>query len=53
MNVCVADIENAFLYGHTKEKVCIIAEKEFSELSGDSLIINKGLYGLRSSGALP
>jgi len=51
LDICAADIRNAFLYGHTKEKVYIIARKEFGKLSGEPLIIDKGLYGLRSSGA--
>ena len=46
LHVCVADIGNAFLYGKTTEKVYIRAGPEFSELQGQPLIINKGLYGL-------
>jgi len=30
LDTCAADIGNAFLYGHTKEKVYIIAGKEFA-----------------------
>jgi len=52
LEVCAADIGNAFLYGKTREKVLFIkAGPEFGEMSGRSLIIDKGLYGLRSSSA--
>jgi Reverse transcriptase (RNA-dependent DNA polymerase) len=52
LRVCAADIGNAFLYGKTKEKVYIVAGREFGpELQGETLIIDKGLYGLRSSSA--
>ena len=44
------DIGNAYLEAHTKEKVCFIAGKEFGELEGHLLIIDKALYGLRTSG---
>ena len=44
------DIGNAYLEAKTKEKVCIIAGAEFGELEGHLLIIDKALYGLRSSG---
>ena len=33
----------------TKEKVCFIVGKYFGELAGHLLIINKALYGLRTS----
>ena len=44
------DIGNAYLEASTKEKVYIIAGSEFGELEGHTLIMNKALYGLRSSG---
>jgi len=34
----------------TKEKVYIVGGPEFGELEGHTLLINKALYGLRSSG---
>jgi hypothetical protein len=49
--VCAADIGNAFLYGKTREKVYIVAGKEFDDLTGTPMIIDRGLYGLRSSSA--
>ncbi len=51
LEVCATDIGNAFLYGTTNEKVYITAGAEFGEKCGTNLIIDKGLYGLRSSSA--
>jgi hypothetical protein len=46
-----ADIGNAYLEAKTKEKVFIVAGIEFGEeLEGHTLIIDKALYGLKSSG---
>ena len=44
------DVGNAYLESLTSEKVYIIAGPEFGELEGHILIVNKALYGLRSSG---
>ena len=50
--VCAGDVGNAFLYSKTKEKVFIIAGPEFGpDLAGKRLIIDKALYGLKSSSA--
>ena len=50
LQVCAADIGNAFLYGKTKEKVYVIAGPEFGpEIEGKRMIIEKSLYGLKSS----
>ena len=51
LSACAGDIGNAFLYGRTREKVYIIAGLEFKELGGWILLIDKSLYGLRTSGA--
>jgi len=51
LEVCPGDIGNAFLYGKTREKVYITAGPEFGKLCGRLMIIDKGLYGLRSSWA--
>ena len=49
---CAGDVGNAFLYGKTREKVYIIAGPEFGpELEGRILLIDKALYGLKTSGA--
>ncbi|MCP4273878.1 MAG: hypothetical protein GY781_18300, partial [Gammaproteobacteria bacterium] len=51
LDVCAADISTAFLYGKTREKVYVDAGPEFGELAGRIMIIDKGLYGLKSSAA--
>ena len=48
LDICAAVIGNAFLYGKRREKVYIVAGQEFQN-HGANLIIDKGLYGLRSS----
>ena len=51
LKVMVGDIGNAYLEAYTKEKVYIIAGPEFGDRAGHTLIIDKALYGLRTSGA--
>jgi hypothetical protein len=51
LKVCAADIGNAFLYGKTKENVYVLAGSEFGDKSHMTLVIQGGLYGLRSSSA--
>ena len=51
LQICAADIGNAFLHGKTREKVYVIAGAEFDDLNGLPMIIDKGLYGLKSSSA--
>ena len=51
LDVCAAYISTAFLYGKTREKVYVIAGPEFGEHAGKPMIIDKGLYGLKSSSA--
>ena len=51
LKVMVGDIGNAYLEAYTKEKVYIIAGPEFGDREGHTLIIDKALYGLRTSGA--
>ena len=52
LEVCAGDIGNAYLYGKTKEKVYVIAGPEFGhKLLGKRLLIDKALYGLKSSSA--
>ena len=50
LDLWATDIGNACLEAETKEKVYIIAGKEFGDLEGHILVIHKALYGLRSSG---
>jgi len=45
------DIENAYLSAPCREKVWLRAGPEFGELEGRTLIVQKALYGLKSSGA--
>ena len=50
LQVCAADIGNAFLYGETREKAYVVAGPEFGpEVEGKRMIIEKSLYGLKSS----
>ena len=46
-----ADIENAYLTAPCREKVWMRGGIEFGELAGEVLIVEKALYGLKSSGA--
>ena len=49
---CATDVGNAFLYGLSREKVYLIAGKEFGEgLLGRLMLVVKGLYGLKTSAA--
>ena len=50
MELWSTDIGNAYLESYTKEKVYIIAGPEFGEMEGCKLVIQKALYGLKSSG---
>jgi Reverse transcriptase (RNA-dependent DNA polymerase) len=45
-----ADFGNAYLEAKTKEKVYIVGGPEFGSLEGHTLLVDKALYGLRSSG---
>ena len=49
LKVCAADISSAFLCSKTCECRYIVAGPEFGELEGEKLVIDKGLYGLRTS----
>jgi hypothetical protein len=52
LSCCTCGIGNAFLYGKTKEKVYITAGPEFgANLHSKNLIIDKSLYGLKTSNA--
>ena len=44
------DIGNAYLESYTQEKVYFVAGPEFGQKSDHTYIIEKALYGLRSSG---
>ena len=51
LEITGGDIGNAYLEAYTKEKVCFRAGPEFGPLEGHLMIIEKTLYGLRTSGA--
>jgi Reverse transcriptase (RNA-dependent DNA polymerase) len=52
LSYCAADIGNAYSYSCTREKVYVIEGPEFgSDLEGQTLLIYKALYGLRTSAA--
>ena len=44
------DIGNTYLESYMQEKVYFTAGPEFGHLTGHTFVINKALYGLRSSG---
>ena len=45
----VTDIGDAYLEAFTKEKICIMSRPECRPLEGQTLIINKALYAMRTS----
>ena len=52
LEVCAGDIGNAYLNATTREKVFIVAGPEFGpELVGQRLMVDKSLYGLKTSAA--
>jgi Reverse transcriptase (RNA-dependent DNA polymerase) len=50
LKVWSTDVSSAYLEATTKEKVYIVAGDEFGEMKGHTLIIDKALYGLKTSG---
>ena len=51
LDVLSCDIGNAYLNAPCREKVWCIAGAEFGSRKGDTIIIVRVLYGLKSSGA--
>jgi Reverse transcriptase (RNA-dependent DNA polymerase) len=51
LEIMVGDVSSAYLEAYTQEKVCFIAGPEFGDLQGHLLVIERALYGLRTSGA--
>lgn len=45
------DIGYAYLQSYAKEKVAFLADASFGKHAGHTMIIDKAIYGLRSSGA--
>jgi hypothetical protein len=50
-HILVGDISSAYLEAYTQEKVYFIAGAELGPLQGHLLVIERALYGLRTSGA--
>ena len=50
LQLCAADIGNAYLESKTREKLAVIAGPEFGELEGHTLVVYKALYGTRTGG---
>ena len=51
LQVCAADIGNAFLYADNPEKTKIIAGPEFGDLEGQTLIVQGAWYGQKTAAA--
>ncbi|MGH3054668.1 MAG: reverse transcriptase domain-containing protein, partial [Gaiellaceae bacterium] len=51
LDILAADIGNAYLNATTKEKVYTTAGREFGSRQGQSVLIVRALYGLKTSGA--
>ena len=50
LKIWQTDVGNAYLEATTEEKVYVIAGPEFGEKEGHIFVINKALYGLKTSG---
>ena len=51
LEILSADIGNAYLNAPNREKVYATAGKEFGSRAGETVIIVRALYGLKSAGA--
>ena len=51
LQLCGADVGDAYLQSLTTENLCIVAGPEFEELQGHVLVMYKALHGTRSGGA--
>jgi Reverse transcriptase (RNA-dependent DNA polymerase) len=51
LDIKVGDVFSAYLEAFTQEKVCFKAGQVFGPLKGYLLLIERALYGLRTSGA--
>src|SRR5210317_1756908 len=51
LQVCAGDVSSAFLYGKMREKVYIVAGKEFGDDAGKRMIVKGGCYGLKTNAA--
>ena len=51
LDICAADVGNAYLNAKTTEKVYVITGPEFGDEAGRIALVVRALYGLKSSGA--
>jgi Reverse transcriptase (RNA-dependent DNA polymerase) len=51
LEVTSCDIQNAYLTAECREKIWFIAGPEFGDEEGQPMIVEKALYGLKTSGA--
>jgi hypothetical protein len=51
LEICVADVGNAYLNANCRERIWTVAGPEFGNDQGAVMIIKRALYGLKSSGA--
>jgi hypothetical protein len=51
IEICAADVGNAYLNAPCKEKIWTVAGLEFGSEAGSTMFIVRALYGLKSSGA--
>jgi hypothetical protein len=51
LEVCTADVGNAYLNATCRERIWTLAGPEFGSDSGSVMIVKRALYGLKSSGA--
>lgn len=51
LDVCAADVTNAYLNAKCREKIYCVAGPEFGSDKGKIMVISRALYGLKSSGA--
>ena len=51
LHIMVGDISSAYLEAYTQEMVCFLTGPEFCPLEGHLLVIERAIYGLRTSGA--
>jgi hypothetical protein len=51
LQICAADVGNAFLHGYTKELIYTRAGPEWGDLEGCIMIVVRSIYGLKTSAA--
>ena len=51
IEICAADVGNAYLNAPTREKLWTVAAQEFGSNRGKVMLVVKALYGTKSAGA--